>query len=64
LRSKDGKWTCAFNSNNNEAWISEGKDEGYQVIGARSQKVWQADPHAGQHVFDQVKTGSALPFGV
>jgi len=56
LRSKDGKWVSAFNSNDDHAWITEGKNQGYEVIRAKPGKVWHADAQAGNHVFAQVKT--------
>lgn len=64
LRSKDGKWTCTFNSNDDHAWITEGKNQGYEVIRAKPGKVWHGDPDAGHHSFEQIKTAAALPLGV
>jgi hypothetical protein len=60
LRTKDGKYTSAFNSNENHAWITEGKNQGYEVISAKPGKVWHADMQASRHGFEQVKTGVTL----
>lgn len=56
LRSKDGKWISAFNSYVDYAWITQGRGQSYEAIGARPGKVWHADPSAGQHGFFQVQT--------
>ena len=42
--------------NDDHAWITEGKDQGYEVIKAQPGKVWHADAEAARHGFAEVKT--------
>ena len=56
MRSKDGKWTCAYNSNYSQAWIIQGRNQGYESIQAQLGKVWQNESQGLEHYFVQVKT--------
>jgi hypothetical protein len=56
LRSKDGKHTNVFSSNENHAWISQGQGQNYQAVRSKPGQVWIADPSAGLFVFSQVRT--------
>ena len=60
LRSKDGKWTCAYNSCENSAWIIQGKNQGYEAIQAKANKVWQSEAGAKEYYFVQVKTNASF----
>lgn len=63
LRSKDGKWVSAFSSDDNHSWITQGKNQGYEVLRAQPGKVWHADEKAGNYAFAQVKTNLISPLG-